>query len=152
PPCQTYPEMKMLQYSGGLAPQQSWRVALAAAGFLTTLSLGPAALAQTAGAAGDARTLAPIRVTGEPSQSPLGPVDGYIATRALTASKSDVPLIETPQSISVVTQDEIRDMGATGLQEALNYAAGVRSEAYGLDSRSDNFRIRGSSPSVYLDG
>src|SRR3546814_9027224 len=62
------------------------------------------------------------------------------------------PLSETPQSVTVVTSEEIQDQGATGLQDALNYAAGVRSDAYGLDSRSDNFRIRGSEPSVFLDG
>jgi iron complex outermembrane receptor protein len=128
--------------------------ALQAAGLVTFAGVAMPSVAQSvAGSGGPARTLAPVTVTAEPSaQSPLGPVDGYIATRALTATKSDVPLIETPQSISVITRDEIRDMGAQGLQEALNYAAGVRSDAYGLDSRSDNFRIRGSSPTVYLDG
>src|SRR5690606_22482184 len=80
------------------------------------------------------------------------PVSGYIAKRAATASKTDTPLLETPQAITVVTRDEIRDQGAQNLQDALNYAAGVRSDAYGLDSRADSFRIRGSEPTVYLDG
>src|SRR3546814_9585887 len=99
----------------------------------------------------DTRTLAPITVTAQP-ESPFAPVDGYIARRSISATKTNTPLSETPQSVTVVTSEEIQDQGATGLQDALNYAAGVRSDAYGLDSRSDNFRIRGSEPSVFLDG
>ena len=38
------------------------------------------------------------------------------------------------------------------MQDALNYAAGVRSDAYGLDSRTDSVRIRGGYPDEYLDG
>jgi iron complex outermembrane receptor protein len=79
-------------------------------------------------------------------------VEGYIARRAVTASKTDTPLHETPQSVTVVTSDQIRDQGALNVQDALTYAAGVRSDAYGLDSRADSFRIRGSEPTIYMDG
>ncbi len=104
-------------------------------------------------AQGGARTLAPITVQAQPGQeSALEPVNGYIAKRALSASKTDTPLIETPQSVTVITSDQIRDQGAQGIQDALTYAAGVRSDAYGLDSRTDSFIIRGSEPTVYLDG
>lgn len=123
---------------------------LAWAGFLT-LGHTPAN-AQTGSAQPAASgTLAPITVEGA-ADNALAPVDGYIATSSISASKTDIPLIETPQSVTVITADQIRDQGAQGLQDALNYAAGVRSDAYGLDSRSDNFMVRGASPSVYLDG
>ena len=52
----------------------------------------------------------------------------------------------------MITRDQIVDQGATNLQDALNYAAGVRSDAYGLDSRTDSVRIRGGYPDEYLDG
>jgi iron complex outermembrane receptor protein len=74
------------------------------------------------------------------------PVIGYRAKNAVTATKTDTPLAETPQSVTVVTRDQIVDQGATNLQDALNYAAGVRSDAYGLDSRTDSVRVRGSDP------
>lgn len=80
------------------------------------------------------------------------PVIGYRAKNAVTATKTDTPLSETPQSVTVVTRDQIVDQGATNLQDALNYAAGVRSDAYGLDSRTDSVRVRGATPDVYLDG
>ncbi|WP_395320381.1 TonB-dependent siderophore receptor [Variovorax sp. UC74_104] len=80
------------------------------------------------------------------------PVIGYRAKNAVTATKTDTPLAETPQSVTVVTRDQMVDQGAANLQDALTYAAGVRSDAYGIDSRSDGFLIRGSEPTIYLDG
>src|SRR5690554_2895782 len=90
------------------------------------LGTSSAAWAQSADNANtQTRTLAPIVVQGQDGQSPLGPVDGYIATRSISATKTDTPLIETPQSVTVVTQEQIEDTGAQSLQDALNYAAGV---------------------------
>lgn len=74
------------------------------------------------------------------------------AERAVTATKSDTPLIETPQAISVVTEDLFRDRGALNLQETLRYSAGVTGEAFGLDTRNDATIIRGLSPVQFLDG
>ena len=39
-------------------------------------------------------------------------VDGYVATRSGSATKTDTPLIETPASVSVVTLDQIQAQGA----------------------------------------
>lgn len=98
-------------------------------------------------------TLPEIQVQGAATQeTATGPVQGYTAHRAASASKTDTPLIETPQSVTVITRDQITDQGANSLQEALGYAAGVRSDAYGVDSRADSVRIRGASPDTYLDG
>jgi iron complex outermembrane receptor protein len=85
-------------------------------------------------------------------KSPYGPDEGYKAERSTTATKTDTPLHETPQSVSTVTRERIEDQGAQSLQDALNYSAGVRSDAYGLDTRSDNVRIRGAYPDEYRDG
>ena len=86
------------------------------------------------------------------AETATGPVTGYIAKRSATATKTDTSLLETPQSVTVVTADQIVDLGAMNVQDALNYAAGVRSDAYGLDSRADAARVRGSEPVEYLDG
>lgn len=77
---------------------------------------------------------------------------GQVVSRSTTATKTDMPLLETPQAVTVVTRERIEDIGAQGLQEALNYAAGVRSDAFGLDSRTDSVLIRGGYPDEYLDG
>jgi iron complex outermembrane receptor protein len=79
-------------------------------------------------------------------------VHGYVATRSGTGTKTDTPLRETPQSISVVTADRVTDQGATNVQESLRYVPGVFADAYGADSRGDYPRIRGQDPNIYLDG
>lgn len=100
-----------------------------------------------------AQTLPEVRVDASAeNESATSSVVGYRAKNAVTATKTDTPLAETPQSVTVVTRDQMVDQGATNLQDALNYAAGVRSDAYGLDSRTDSFLVRGSEPSLYLDG
>jgi iron complex outermembrane receptor protein len=81
-----------------------------------------------------------------------GPVAGYVASRSATGTKTDTPLLETPQSVSVLTADRIRDLGSLTVQDALRYTAGMRGETYGLDSRGDWSMIRGSAPSIFLDG
>ena len=64
------------------------------------------------------------------------------ATRATTATKTDTALTEIPQAISVVTADQFKDRGVLTMQETLRYSAGVTSEAYGLDTRSDQPAVR----------
>lgn len=90
--------------------------------------------------------------TFEESVDVTAPAPGYSAERASTATKSSVPLIETPQAVTVVTLERLTDLAPVGLQDALDYAAGVRSDAYGLDSRTDSVLVRGASPDKYLDG
>jgi len=85
-------------------------------------------------------------------ERPDGPVLGIAATNSATATKTDTPIIETPQSISVITADRIRDQGSLTIQDSLRYVAGMRGEAYGLDSRGDFALIRGVAPTHFLDG
>ena len=85
-----------------------------------------------------------------------GPVRGFVATRSGTATKTDTPLIETPQSISVVTADQIRNQGAASIGEALRYTAGVSGDVNGgSDTRFGGLQIRGfdmTMPGLYIDG
>ena len=76
-------------------------------------------------------------------QDPRGPINGYVAERSMTGTKTNTPLMETPQSISVVGREEIRDQNPSSFAEALRYAPGVRSETFGADTRNDWFKIRG---------
>ncbi len=91
----------------------------------------------------ETKTLAPVVVSGQREE---------IVKQAQVA-KSDVPLMETPQAISVVTADTIRDQGITRLADALRGVAGVsRSSTYGY---YDSYQIRGFDAaygSIYLDG
>jgi iron complex outermembrane receptor protein len=81
-----------------------------------------------------------------------GPVKDYLPKSTATGMKTDTPLKEIPQSVTVVGAEQIRDMGAQTLQEALQYVPGVVADGYGLDSRSDGPFIRGTEAAEYLDG
>lgn len=74
------------------------------------------------------------------------------ADRAVTATKTETPIIETPQAISVVPAELFLDRGARNVQETLRYTAGVTAEAFGLDTRSDVLFVRGLDPVQYQDG
>ncbi len=80
------------------------------------------------------------------------PVKGFIAKTSITANKTDTPLIETPQSISVITQDQIAQLGAKSIQDALGYSAGVIANPYGTDPRTDWGFIRGVNFAQFIDG
>lgn len=71
-------------------------------------------------------------------------------TRAVTATKTDTPITEIPQAITVVTTDQIKDQGGQTIREALTYTAGVSTQ--GDDSRGDFNYIRGFFAATYLDG
>ncbi|WLH81478.1 TonB-dependent siderophore receptor [Pseudomonas sp. FP2335] len=90
---------------------------------------------------------------GYQAQSPVGPVAGYVATRSLSGTKTDTAVIETPQSISIVTKDQMRAQNAESLNQILRYGAAVVPESRGATaSRLDQLTIRGFSPATYLDG
>jgi iron complex outermembrane recepter protein len=81
-----------------------------------------------------------------------GPVDGYLATRSATATKTDTPILETPQAISVVPKDQIVAQQAQNLTEALRYTPGVSIDSFGANVLFDWIKIRGFNAPTYLDG
>jgi iron complex outermembrane recepter protein len=63
--------------------------------------------------------------------------------------------METPQAISVVGADQIRDQKPNKLDEILRYTAGVRAGTFGADTRNDWWLIRGfksDDVGLFLDG
>jgi iron complex outermembrane receptor protein len=108
---------------------------------------------QTAGAPG-AVPARRVQNTGA-GQDPRGPINGYVADRSMTGTKTNTPLMETPQSISVIGREQIRDQNPGSLAETLRYAPGVLSETFGADTRNDWFKIRGfdaQDVGMFLDG
>jgi len=107
---------------------------------------------------GDASTvqLDATSISGRTVESAAGPVDSYVATRSASGTKTDTPLIEIPQSISVITRKQMQAQSAQTVTEALRYVPGVKVEGYGLDPKGfDWLFIRGfngQSTSDYLNG
>lgn len=83
-----------------------------------------------------------------------GPVNGYVAKRSEAGTKTDTPLIETPQSISVIGTDQMQAQAANTVGEALRYTPGVNGEVYGgADTREDFFMVRGFVQNFpFIDG
>ncbi len=76
---------------------------------------------------------------------------GLVARRSMTGTKTDTPIIEIPQTINVVTAQQIEATGATDINQAFRYIPGFSS--YGSDNRSDWYAaLRGFTPTVFVDG
>ncbi|MDR7039246.1 catecholate siderophore receptor [Methylobacterium sp. BE186] len=86
---------------------------------LAGTALSPAALAQPV-PGGEGVTLDQLSVEGQ-----RGNTVGYLTKRSSTATKTDTPLLDTPQSVTVVTQQQIRDQGFQSINEAIRYVPGV---------------------------
>ncbi|HEV8389866.1 MAG TPA: TonB-dependent siderophore receptor [Dongiaceae bacterium] len=125
------------------AQAESWQQRLDAleAGAPAKLEFGAPQLAQET-QSDEPITLGPVKVEGE-GESATGPVEGYVATEGTTGSKTDTPIIETPQSISVISKDRLDEQAAGSLAEALRYSAGVTGELFGMDQRGYGISIRG---------
>ncbi|HEY0292558.1 MAG TPA: TonB-dependent siderophore receptor [Hansschlegelia sp.] len=106
-------------------------------------------------AADGATALEPISVTGQGQESGTGPVDGYVARVTTTGSKTDTPIKDIPQSISVIGRQQMDDLGANKPDEAVRYSAGVFAQPFGDDTDNNWFYIRGfdaTQTGVYRDG
>jgi iron complex outermembrane recepter protein len=88
-------------------------------------------------------------------ENPLGPIDGYVARRSMTGTKTNTPIMETPQAISVIGREQIRDQKPGKFDEILRYSPGVLAGTFGADTRNDWFLIRGfksDDVGLFLDG
>jgi catecholate siderophore receptor len=101
-------------------------------------------------------------VQGVPGDRPLfpatalgrGPTDvvGYFAGRTSTATKTNTPIIDIPQSITILTKQQLQDRNSIDLSRALQYVPGV-TVAQGEGNR-DQITIRGQDTTAdfFTDG
>jgi iron complex outermembrane recepter protein len=118
--------------------------------FLTSLSQ-PALIACTLIAALPA-------TAGEGEEPDEGRADTVVITGVNTkgtgtGTKTDTPLMETPQSITVIDSAELELRNAQSINQALGYVAGVSpNQRGGTVTRYDQLILRGFAPGVYQDG
>jgi len=89
------------------------------------------------------------------AENAWGPVGSVVAKRSATATKTDTPLRKTPQSITVVTREEMDLLGPQTLKDAFRYSADVMVDSRGSVSGFNSVNIRGFSQvgdNIYLDG
>ncbi|OLL28132.1 TonB-dependent receptor [Burkholderia sp. SRS-W-2-2016] len=76
---------------------------------------------------------------------------GLVARRSATGTKTDTPINEIPQTINVVTAQQIEMTRATDINQALRYVPGF--STYSSDNRSDWYAaLRGFTPTLFVDG
>lgn len=81
-----------------------------------------------------------------------GPTDGYMATKSYSATRTDTPLRDVPQSITVVTRNLIKDQNMLSMGDVVRYVPGV-----GISQGEGNrdaviFRGNNSTGDFYVDG
>ncbi|MEH5010504.1 ferrichrome porin FhuA [Phytobacter diazotrophicus] len=86
-----------------------------------------------------------------------GPAATIAARHSATGTKTDTPIEKTPQSISVVTSEEMALHQPKSVKEALSYTPGVAVGTRGASNTYDYLVIRGfaadgQSQNNYLDG
>ncbi|AZE45850.1 Ferrichrome-iron receptor [Pseudomonas chlororaphis] len=86
----------------------------------------------------------------------LGSMEGYNATHSQIATKTSTALLETSQSVSVVTREQMDDQGSQTVSQTMRYTPGVLTNPYGATHRYDYVAMRGfndgSVDNIYLDG
>jgi len=68
---------------------------------------------------------------------------GYVAHRTRVGTKTRTELVKIPQSISVVTRDELNDRKSDNLSDALKYTPGFSSQPSGFSRAADDYTLRG---------
>ncbi|QUN45365.1 TonB-dependent siderophore receptor [Burkholderia contaminans] len=129
------------------------RARAVAAGSAWVMAAAGGAHAQASGAAttppaGAAAAVLPaIDVTGKGNRAS----SGLVGLRTTAGTKTDTPVAEIPQTINLVTAQQIEMTGATDLNQALRYVPGFAT--FGADSRTDWYAaLRGFTPTLYVDG
>lgn len=73
----------------------------------------------------------------------------------MAGTKTNTPIMETPQSLSVIGSEQIRDQKPGKFDEIMRYTPGVLAGTFGADPRNDWFLIRGfksDDVGLFLDG
>ncbi|GBQ71544.1 ferric iron siderophore receptor [Komagataeibacter intermedius NRIC 0521] len=101
-------------------------------------------------------TLGPVRVGGTlGKESATGPGVGYVAHYTTAGSKTDTPITEIPNSIYVITKQQLQDQQPQNIMEALRYTPGVYADRYGTGdngSMAINGSGAGTSASIIMRG
>ncbi|PKB25369.1 catecholate siderophore receptor [Novosphingobium kunmingense] len=81
-----------------------------------------------------------------------GKADGYLAVDSVTATKTDTPLNDVPQTITVVTRERLDDQAQRSIADVLRYVPGT-TVGQGEGNR-DQITLRGQNTTAdfFLDG
>jgi len=98
----------------------------------------------------EAYRLAPIIVNTQATAS--DDASTVVAQELWVGGKVATSILNTPASVSVVTEKEIEQRSVNTTEELLQYTPGIITDYYGSDDRNDYFKIRGFQATTYRDG
>lgn len=84
-----------------------------------------------------------LTVTAETQESVTAPTKGIVAKESASGTKTATPLRKTPQTISVVTREQMNDQQPASVADALGYSSGVVTNYRGNSNRNDEVISRG---------
>jgi len=94
-----------------------------------------------------------LTVNADTRESVTSPLQGYVAKESAAGTKTSTPLRKTPQSISVITREQMDDQAAASVADALSYSSGVLTNYRGNSNRNDEIIARGFRYAPkFLDG
>ena len=123
-------------------PVSPARLFLESAFIAAALTLGAGSVGQTTKpATGSAASDEPIVL---PEFNVAGTNDGWVATNALSGTRTNMNLRELPRSIQVVTSEFMNDIGALTLTDATDFMSGITNVG-NQDQANDNntYQVRG---------
>lgn len=92
-------------------------------------------------------------VIAQGEQNTALPAGRMIAKESAAGTKTQTPLVKTPQSITVVTRAQMDKQRVSSVSDALNYSAGVLPNYRGSSNRNDETIVRGFRYAPkFLDG
>ncbi|WP_284603388.1 TonB-dependent siderophore receptor [Dickeya dadantii] len=92
-------------------------------------------------------------VSANAGESVTAPLKGMVAKESASGTKTSTPLIKTPQSVTVVTRDQMDAQAVSSVSDALNYSSGVVTNYRGSSNRNDEVIARGFRYAPkFLDG
>lgn len=116
-----------------------------------SFTVNPALAADSTTAATKAVTLKTVKVTADTEDDATENTNSYAAKKSRSASKLNLSLKETPQSVSVVTRQQMEQQGLISLDDILAATPGVYTTK--LDSERSSYYARGFAiTSRQIDG
>jgi iron complex outermembrane recepter protein len=140
--------------SGSFLPEEALRRLLAGTGITYRFTNGDTVTLERGAGSGEVTNLAPVTAEAE-RETAWSPVKGYVAKRSAAGTKTDTPIIETPQSVTVITRDQLDAQQVQSVSQGLAYTAGVVAQPRGEVNGFFEFptiRGFGSANFEYLDG
>jgi len=144
--------------SGSMAPAQALRLLLAGTG-ITARFTGPTTatlIGSGVPASGGVYVPGSLQLEAINVDGAATSVNGYVAMRSASGTKTDVPLLEVPQTVNVITRQEMDDRGVQDFHSALSYTPGIRAVDYPGGQGSPDIYLRGFRAfnlfALYRDG